>query len=212
MSYQPDPAAEIRMVIDAFFDALADAQPNDGALVARLRRRHERLLAAQRHRIVDEASRHNLALTLAVLVGYQELAPAIDDEERLLSLLRDAFVEPLRATVRAATAEALDTAPDPFAAMVDISRQRERHAFGAGFTFTHPTDNDDHYVAQVERCYYHEVLRANDAAWLTPVFCAFDANWIDVIDPKRHGFAFERPTTIGTGGPVCPFRFRRTRS
>ncbi|HEU5160211.1 MAG TPA: L-2-amino-thiazoline-4-carboxylic acid hydrolase [Streptosporangiaceae bacterium] len=208
--YRPDPAAEMRMVIDAFFAALAAARPGDADLAARLRRRHERLLADQRDRVVDAASRHNLALTLAVLAGYRELTPLYDDDERLLGLLRDAFVEPLRAPVRTGTAAALDAAPDPFAAMVEISRYRERHAFGAGFVFTHPHDDDDHYVAQVERCYYHDVLSANDAARLTPVFCAFDANWIDAIDPDRHGFAFDRPTTIGTGGVTCPFRFRRT--
>jgi hypothetical protein len=57
---------------------------------------------------------------------------------------------------------------------------------------------------------YHDVLRANGSERLTPVFCAFDANWIDAIDPERDEFEFERPTTIGTGGPSCPFRFRRT--
>ena len=207
--YRPDPAAELQMVIEAFFAALADARPDDADLTGRLRARHLRLLTAQRHRVIDEPSRHNLALSLAVLAGYQELSPALDDEA-LIPLLRRAFVEPLRPKVRAGTAAALDEAPDPYAAMVDISRQRERHVFGAGFVFTHPRDDDEEYVAQVERCYYHEVLRANDAARLTPVLCAFDANWIEAIDPARHGFAFDRATTIGTGGGSCPFRFRRT--
>ncbi|MFI0738969.1 L-2-amino-thiazoline-4-carboxylic acid hydrolase [Streptomyces sp. NPDC021100] len=51
---------------------------------------------------------------------------------------------------------------------------------------------------------------ANGAGRLTPVLCAFDANRSDAVDPERHGFAFERPTTIGHGGPHCPFTFRRT--
>ena len=208
-SYKPDPAAEIRAVIDAFFAALADAFAGRSDLITRLRVRHDRLLANQQHRIIDEASRHNLALTLAVLAGYHELAPQASDEE-LLPALEAAFVEPLRSSVKAVTKAALDAVADPFAAMVDITRQRERHAFGAGFVFTHPQDDPDHYVAQVERCYYHQVLSANGAQQLTPVFCAFDANWIDAIDPGRHGFSFERPTTIGTGGSNCPFRFRRT--
>src|SRR5262245_48143331 len=208
-TYRPDPAAETQALIDAFFTALADALPAQPDLVARLRIRHERLVAAQRHRIIDDASRYNLAMTLAVLAAYRELTPYVADDA-LLPLVRTAFVEPLRATVQEATTAALDGAPDPFTAMVNISRQRERDAFGAGFTFTHPHDDDRRYTAQVERCYYHDVLAANEAAHLTPVLCAFDANWIDAIDPDRHGFAFERPTTIGTGGPHCPFRFRRT--
>ncbi|MET8139124.1 L-2-amino-thiazoline-4-carboxylic acid hydrolase [Sphaerisporangium sp. NPDC005288] len=210
--YQPDPAAEVRMLIDAFFAALAEAIPErHDDLIWRLRAGHERLLADQGHRVIDEASGHNLALSLAVLTGYQELSGRFGDAE-LLPLLRTAFVEPMRATVQQATAAALDAAADPFAAMVEISRLRERYAFGAGFTFTHPRDDDSHYVAQVERCYYHDVLSANGAAHLTPVFCAFDSNWIDVIHPERHGFTFDRPTTIGTGGQNCPFRFRRTRT
>lgn len=208
--YRPDPAADTRALIDAFFAALADALPEQEGLTARLRTRHERLLLPQQHRIVDEPSRYNLASTLAVLAAYQELTVVMPDE-RLLPLLRAAFVEPLRAQVHDGTRAALDAAADPFATMVEFSRQREEHFFGAGFTFTHPADDRDRYVAQVERCYYHQVLAASGAAHLTPVFCAFDANWIDAIDPEWHGFAFERPTTIGTGGPNCPFRFHRTR-
>ncbi len=67
-------------------------------------------------------------------------------------------------------------------------------------------------IDEVERCYYHEVLEANGARQLTPIVCAFDANWIDAIDAHWDGFEFERPATIGTGGANCPFRFRRTGS
>jgi hypothetical protein len=36
--------------------------------------------------------------------------------------------------------------------------------------------------------------------------------WIEAIDPARHGFRFDRATTIGYGGSYCPFRFTRARS
>lgn len=118
-------------------------------------------------------------------------------------------MEPLEPFVRGATRAALDQADDPFEAMVRISKEREQHAFGGGFLFSHPKDDPDRYTAQVERCYYHDVLKANGAEHLTAIFCAFDANWIEAIDPAKDGFEFERPTTLGTGGPNCPFRFRR---
>lgn len=209
--YKPDPDAEVRMSIDSFFTALVDSCLDQADLGQRLLNRHQALVAAQQHRIVDEASRHNLALTLAVLAGYHELNSARSDEE-LISLLRSAFVQPLQSFVHAATRSALESALDPFAAMVGISKEREQRAFGAGFEFSHPEDDRDNYTAEVHRCYYHEVLRANGARHLTPVFCAFDANWIDAIEPGRDGFEFERPTTIGTGGASCPFRFRRLAS
>jgi hypothetical protein len=42
---------------------------------------------------------------------------------------------------------------------------------------------------------------------LTTAFCAWDRVWMDEIDPERDGIRAERPTTLGYGGPACPFRF-----
>jgi len=69
--------------------------------------------------------------------------------------------------------------------------------------------SQDRYTAEVTRCHYHDVLSANGAGQLTPIFCAFDSNWINAVEAERDGLEFERPTTIGTGGDSCPFRFRR---
>ena len=207
-AYEPDPAAEVAMLVDAFFAALGERFPDEAGVVERLHRRQERLVAAQQDRVIDAASRYNLAMTLAVVAAYQELESSCGEQE-LVSALRAAFVEPTEPFVRSATRSMLDGAPDPFAAMVELTKAREEHAFGAGFVFSHPDDGPDRYTAQVERCFYHDVLKLNDLERLTPIFCAFDANWIDAIDRARDGFEFERPTTIGTGGPNCPFRFRR---
>jgi hypothetical protein len=105
----------------------------------------------------------------------------------------------------------LDAAPDPFAAMVELSRTRERDAFGAGFTFVRSADDDQRYLLDVHRCFYQDVLAANDATELGAAMCEFDGYWMSAIDPERHGFRFERPTTIGRGGTHCPFHFRRDR-
>lgn len=207
-TYRPDPAAEVAMLLEAFFAALADSYPDKPELVERLRRGRERLVADQQDRVTDEPSRHNLAITLAVLAAYQELAPGSEEAE-LTAALERAFVEPMERFVRTATRSMLDAAADPFTTMVALTRDREQHAFGEGFVFTHPEDDPDRYTAQVERCFYHEVLKANGAERLTPIFCAFDSNWIEAIDPSRDGFEFDGPTTIGTGGPNYPFRFRR---
>lgn len=208
--YQPDPAAETQALVDAFFEALADTRPEQGGLRDRLRVRHERLRAEQQHRVIDEPSRHNLSMSLAIVALYRELSPEVGDDQ-LIPLLREAFIEPLRPMLQAVTGSMLDQASDAFVEMVNISKQREQHAFGAGFAFVHPSDDDERYVVQVERCYYHDVLSANGVPQLTPILCAFDSNWIGAIDPGRRGFEFERPTTIGMGGPNCPFRFTRTK-
>lgn len=82
------------MTIDAFFNALVEARPDEGDLADRLRRRHEELLGNQQHRVIDEASVYNLSLTLAVLAAYQELGDRQEDDE-LVPLLTRAFVEPM---------------------------------------------------------------------------------------------------------------------
>jgi len=155
--YVPDPAAETAMVIDAFFQALVERFPDEAGLADRVRDRHARLVAEQQARVVDDASRYNLATTLAVLGAYQELVTGYADAE-LLPALRAAFVEPLERFVREATRSVLDQAPDPFAAMVALTQDREAQAFGAGFEFTHPEDDPERFTSQVERCYYHDVL------------------------------------------------------
>lgn len=140
-------------------------------------------------------------MTLALLAAYQLLGS--------LDLVRAAFTEPLAEMVRDATTAMLDYAEDPYQAMVDLAKAREEHFFGAGFTFEHAVDDGTRFHQDVHRCLYHEVLAGNGSPELAPVMCAFDGNWIEAIDPDRHGFRFDRATTIGTGGPVCPFHFNR---
>lgn len=107
---------------------------------------------------------------------------------------------------------ALDAAHDPFAALVAFTRQREQYAFGERFVFEHPLDDDQERMADVRRCFFHDVLEAEQATHLRPVLCAWDANWMDAVDPERHGVVAERRTSIGLGGGHCPFHLRRTRA
>jgi hypothetical protein len=159
--------------------------------------------------IVDEPARHTLRMTLALVASYEALRPRLGRDEAVAAI-KAAFIQPFAPAVREATRAMLDAAPDPYQAMVALCKSRERDAFGAGFTFRHPADDDQRYHLDVHRCFYHDVLTANAAAELTPVLCAFDQAWIEAIDPGRHGFGFQRATTIGLGGTYCPFHFSRT--
>ncbi|WP_024805226.1 L-2-amino-thiazoline-4-carboxylic acid hydrolase [Nocardia sp. BMG51109] len=211
--YVPDPEHDTALLVDAFFDSIAATAGEHGpasAPAASMRARLAELEAASADRIVDEPARFNLRMTLALVVGYRVLAPVLGRDEAI-SAVRRAFVEPLGDALRAGTRAMLDNAPDPFAAMVAVSKSREEYAFGTGFEFERAADDDGRYHLNVVRCFYHEVLEAHSAAELTPAMCAFDANWIEVIDPDRHGFRFDRDTTIGWGGTQCPFHFERVR-
>jgi hypothetical protein len=209
-AYVPDPEADTAAVIEGFYQHLADSLGLSGTVLAAMRGTHERLLATNSHLIVDEAARYNLRMTLVLVAAYELLTPEIG-RGAALAAIHAAFVEPLADVVQQATTALLDHAPDPFRAMVELAKAREREAFGAGFVFEHPADDNSRFFADVWRCHYHDTLVANGAPELTPVMCAFDANWIGAIDPARHGFSFERTTTIGLGGTHCPFHFFRQR-
>jgi hypothetical protein len=200
--YVPDPDADTTALIDGFYAHLRAHGVTDEVLAA-IRDRPAELLIANQHLVVDEPARHNVRTTLLLVAAHRSRVP--------VDLIEEAFVEPMAPFVREGTRAMLDNVPDPYRAMVELARSRETEWFGAGFEFHHPADDDDRFHADVHRCHYHEVLVANDAPELTPVMCAFDRNWIDAIDPTRHGFRFDRKTTIGTGGTHCPFHFHRLR-
>jgi hypothetical protein len=82
-----------------------------------------------------------------------------------------------------------------------------------GERLTHETaaSPDPLWMAQLEwrKCFWHDFFVAIGHLELTTVLCEFDRNWFDVISPERHGFRFERKTTLGYGGTHCPFHFLR---
>ncbi|MEU6792375.1 L-2-amino-thiazoline-4-carboxylic acid hydrolase [Nonomuraea wenchangensis] len=203
--YVPDPDRDTTLLLDAFYERLATT---DADLTAAMRARQDELEAANRSRIVDEPARHNLRLTLALVAAYEVLRPRLG-RRQAIAAVQAAFVEPFGDAMKEGTRAMLDQAPDAFRAMVEMSKSREEHAFGKGFVFERPVDDDESYHLDVRRCFYHDVLVANGAPELTPAMCAFDANWIEAIEPHRHGFRFERRTTIGMGGTHCPFHFDR---
>ncbi|WP_049556369.1 L-2-amino-thiazoline-4-carboxylic acid hydrolase [Nonomuraea sp. SBT364] len=210
--YVPDPERDTAALIDGFFDHISTAVRKHalpGGLVTMMRARHAELEKANEHMVVDEPARYNLRITLALVAGYESLLPRLG-RDAAIGIVRAALVEPLGDAVHAGTRAMLDAAPDPFKALVAVSKSREEYAFGKGFIFRRPADDDQRYQVDVHRCFYHDVLVANSAPELTPAMCAFDRNWIEAIDPDKDGFQFERVTTIGLGGTHCPFHFTRT--
>lgn len=209
--YIPDPAAEAQWVVDGFFSALAAGLP-DTQWVDELRRNLDadcaRFEEKYQRRLVDAAARYTLHQGVAVLMAYRRLHSSMPTPE-LLELLRHALVDPLRAAVGGATSQALDAVDDPFTKIVGISKLREQSTFGASFTFERRRDDNQGYYLDIVRCLWHSFFVAEECPELTAIFCAFDNNWIEAIDPGKHGVKFERATTLGTGGMLCPFHFFR---
>lgn len=156
---------------------------------------------------VDAQSAGHLKLTSLLLASYRVLMRKLPSEEATM-LLQKAFVEPWReltARVRAA----LDTADDPFLFLSTASKEKEVRTYGPTFTFERERDDADAYLLNIRRCFYHDYFVAHDAAELTRIFCEWDRSWFDAIAPDRHKVRFDRPTTLGYGGDMCRFQFRR---
>ena len=205
-----DPEAMTTLVIEGFWGGLARRleQPQTSDAWAQMRRLAGELEREEGARVVDAPATINLRIGCAVLAAYLALKASRPAEE-LLDILEQSFVAGAGEMIREHTARFLDDAPDPFQAMVGVSKARERYGFGDGFTFERERDDDRAYLLNVRRCFWHDLFVGRGAPELTRVLCAFDTNWIAAIDPKRHRLRFERPTTLGLGGDRCAFHFRR---
>jgi len=162
----------------------------------------------QAGRIEDEQSKFHLQLMALLLASYRSLQELISKEEAL-SLLKRATIEPSLAAIGEGVKYALDQAPDPMEVLVDASRQREAYFFGKSFTFERHQDDQQAYILHVRRCFYQRFALENGVPELMQILCEWDWSWARAIEPARHGFSFELPTTLGYGADMCRFCFRR---
>ncbi len=158
--------------------------------------------------IDDEPSQFHLTSMALVLAGYRTLLEWMPKEESL-ALLTSAMTEPNRQEIRDGVRYALDNSSDPMKVIVEASKQREEFFFGRTFTFERHQDDDQAYILHVKRCFYHQFALANDVLELMQILCEVDWVWAGAIEPAKHGFSFELPTTLGYGADMCRFCFRR---
>jgi hypothetical protein len=97
---------------------------------------------------------------------------------------------------------------DPFAAITHAGKQRALEQYGREWEFR-IEETDRCFSMTATKCFYADFFRAVGVPQLTRVFCHWDQNWIEPIDPARHKIRFDRPTTMGYGGRECPFIFKR---
>ena len=92
---------------------------------------------------------------------------------------------------------------------MELCKSRERDSFGAGFTFgvrrRRSALPPRRAPLLLPRRAHRQLGRGAD-----PGDVRVRQAWIEAIDPARHGFRFDRDTTIGHGGTYCPFHFSRT--
>jgi hypothetical protein len=158
--------------------------------------------------IDDDMSKFHLHLMALLLASYRTLSGLISKDE-CLALLAAATFEPNRQQIRDGVKYALDSTTDPMQEMVTASKQREEFFFGRTFTFERYQDDPQAYILHVKRCFYHQFALANHVPELMQIPCEADWVWAEAIEPAKHGFSFELPTTLGYGADMCRFCFRR---
>lgn len=176
--------------------------------VEETRRAFGEIFAANQHFVVDDPSHHNIVMTSWVLAAYKTLRNSFD-ESKAKEIVRYAFIEPDRKLFQFFTRVSLWLSRDALKTMAKVSKDKEVRAYGKTFSFERERDDNTAYFLNVNKCLYHDFFVKNGAPELTAVFCDFDTNWAEVIDPKRHGLKFERPGTLGYGQKKCQFQFSK---
>lgn len=218
MSYQANWSAILtewmvqKPYLKALTRELAATMPGQaGNFAADTRTLADDLFARSEALIVDAPGVQNIRLTSLVLASYRELLKRGVPRRNALMMIKAAFVEPSRKKIQRSGRLLFYFLRDPLKAFARISMKKQADAYGKGFTMSHDTDDmQTYFFTNVTRCLYHEFFKANDAPELTPIFCAYDDNWGDLLKTGEHGVRFERPSTLGEGGEACRFNFYRS--
>jgi hypothetical protein len=128
---------------------------------------------------------------------------------QIRQLLEDASQQAM-GSVSQSVRRQLDSAPDAYQFIVDVSKDKEKNFFEApDFQFRRARDTSDSYHLEIHKCWYMEALQHLGAMEIGPCFCSFDKTWYDPIDPRRHGVRFTRPSTKADGSDRCRFNWDR---
>jgi len=184
---------------------LAQSRGEVGAalLAARVDARYGRLAAARPRFSRFALDLHLKYVVLPTLALYQVLREDGASEEQALRETEEVFLADLGRTGR--VLEVLARLPGFFGAFRRSIRFLLPIAFPYEGWATEWVETSDRCVAyDITGCPYLEVLKANGAAELTPVFCG----WDDIAFGHMPGVSWERTGTLGRGQERCDFRWR----
>ncbi len=205
-------AAILRGILDGVEEYVESSHGPElaGRLMQQIQEGRARLELEYTGWIVDEPSKFHLAFMALLVSSYQALLEALKlDKGKCIDLLKRVFVERNRESIQGYVEAGLDQAPDPMRSMVDIAKSRQKDFFGETFETEVIADNDAAHQVHYKTCFYYAYAQAAGVPELMSVLCEWDWNWAAGIVPEKHGFWFERPTTLGYGGDVCRFYFFR---
>ncbi len=155
--------------------------------------------------VVDGASKGMLAMSSVVLAGYEVLRPELDDDgARTILFLQHVFSETISRSVEIVV-KALASRDEPLEA-VEKAMTKSSAMYGSYFHFEFDRPDPGTFEMRVERCFFRDFFARHDALIVTTVLCAFDAAWMEALDPAVSGLRAERTSLLSLGSDACRFR------
>ncbi len=145
-----------------------------------------------------------------VLAAYRIVKDQSHDQQQAFTLVMAAFQQTYQGMGKFIMRPLLWVSRDPVKTLSSSERLRSwsQSMYGSSMGFDQAVDADG-YTLIVNRCAFHQFFIDHDEPLLTPLVCAWDRNWMDVVDSANRPVRVERPTTISTGADACRFRFVR---
>ena len=193
-------------------DEMKGIVPDGKRVVNRIRDNAQVLFRQREPFLPDKQATMVIAPCCLVLAAYREMRSRLAlAEVEAFELVRSAVSRTFQKPMQFFTRLWLWLIRDP---LKRLRGQRwknlSRRMYGASLEFDQE-ETETSVDLIVRRCAYHQFfLEAGEPA-LTRVFCAWDRNWMDIVDQSKRSLRAERPSTISTGGDCCRFRLARTR-
>ena len=157
----------------------------------------------------DKKGRMILAMCSLVLASYRLLKQRTNDPSLAFDTVRLSFEQTYAKPMQWAYGLWLRMVRDPVGKLQRMSMAKYgQRMYGKSMEFVDETiDNSADML--VTKCAFHQFFIDHGEPSLTLLICAWDRNWMDVIDRSVRAVRTERPSTISTGGDCCRFRFVR---
>jgi hypothetical protein len=186
----------------------------DWALVeASISTRADELVRTFHHMAHDAPGEQWLRTSSLILAAYEALKPLVGGPE-VLALFRDAMAAPFREQISSYLEGRFGISEDaPHEAFTRIAanfQKRGEQRFGLAFRYAADIHDEQRSFVNIERCFFNDFFRANQAAEVTSLFCALDKVWAEALEDPRYRVRFERPTTLARGDDACRFQFSKT--
>jgi L-2-amino-thiazoline-4-carboxylic acid hydrolase len=203
-----------RVMPHDFLDAVYDyvnlvAPEGDDELIDAIRGRAEQLADANKDLVVDGPSKGALALCAVVLAAFEKLQPLFDgDQRRTILYLQQAMGGVLRRPYEQAF-KALSERDRPLD-KIDKACRMTGALYGAGWNIGFERPEPGLFEIKVDRCFFRDFFARHDVTPVTTVMCAWDVNFMRVIDPAVSGLRAERTSLMSLGDRECRFAVLET--